>query len=415
MKRWLEQLFTAWEGARTHKLRSSLTILGIVIGVAAVISLMSIGRGTQAQILSNIESLGSNLITVTPGMSFERGGVMRPIGSTTTLTLEDAQAIAEQVPYVTAVAPYSSSSQQLIFEINNMNAQVIGVTPAYQEAYNLETSEGAFISEYNYQSGAKVAVIGANVEEELFSGVSPIGQQIRMGSRIVTVMGVLESKGTSMMGSTDDAILIPLSTLQQTVSQQRTSTGEYLISSIAIAVSDQGQADYVVSEVTDLLRSRHRVASGEDDDFSIRSVEELVSAVSETTETMTLFLGAIAGIALLVGGIGVMNIMLVSVVERTREIGIRKALGARECDIWGQFLAESAFLSFSGGLIGLGVGWGLFKLISATEIMGSITTVVSSDIVILALAVSVGIGVLFGFLPARRAARLNPIEALRYE
>jgi putative ABC transport system permease protein len=228
-------------------------------------------------------------------------------------------------------------------------------------------------------------------------------------------MGVLESKGTSMMGSTDDAILIPLSTLQQTISQQRTSTGEHLVSSIAIAVSDQGQADYVVSEVTDLLRSRHRLASGEDDDFSIRSMEELVSTVSETTETLTLFLGAIAGIALLVGGIGVMNIMLVSVVERTREIGIRKALGARERDIWGQFLSESAFLSFSGGIIGLGVGWGLSKLISATEVLGSITTVVSSDIVILALAVSIGIGVLFGFLPARRAARLNPIEALRYE
>jgi putative ABC transport system permease protein len=415
VKRWLEPLFTAWEGARTHKLRSSLTILGIVIGVAAVISLMSIGRGTQAQILSNIESLGSNLITVSPGMSSERGGVMGPTGSATTLTLEDATAIAEQVPYVAAVAPYSSSNQQLVFGSENVNAQVIGVTPAYQETYNLDTAQGTFISEYNYQSAAKVAVIGANVEEELFSGVSPIGQQIRMGSSIVTVMGVLESKGTSMMGSTDDAILIPLSTLQQTVSQQRTSTGEHLVSSIAIAVSDQGQADYVVSEVTDLLRSRHRLASGEDDDFSIRSMEELVSTVSETTETLTLFLGAIAGIALLVGGIGVMNIMLVSVVERTREIGIRKALGARERDIWGQFLSESAFLSFSGGIIGLGVGWGLSKLISATEVLGSITTVVSSDIVILALAVSIGIGVLFGFLPARRAARLNPIEALRYE
>jgi putative ABC transport system permease protein len=415
MKRWLESLVNTWEGVKAHKLRSSLTILGIVIGVASVISLMSIGRGTQAQILSNIESLGSNLITVSPGMSFERGGVMGASGSATTLTQEDAEAIAEQVPYVAAVAPYSSSSQQLIYGSNNVNSQVIGVTPAYQEAYNLETAEGAFISEYNYQNGSKVAVIGSNVEEELFEGASAVGQQIRMGTSIVTVMGVLESKGSSMMGSTDDAILIPLSTLQQTISQQRTSTGEHLVSSIAVTVSDQGQSDYVVSEITELLRSRHGLASTDDDDFSIGSMEELVSTVSETTETLTLFLGAIAGIALLVGGIGVMNIMLVSVVERTREIGIRKALGARERDIWGQFLSESAFLSFSGGLIGVGLGWGLSKLISTTGILGNITTMVSSDIVILALAVSVGIGLLFGFLPARRAARLNPIEALRYE
>ena len=291
MKRWLEPLFTAWEGARTHKLRSSLTILGIVIGVAAVISLMSIGRGTQAQILSNIESLGSNLITVSPGMSFERGGVMGAAGSATTLTQEDAEAIAEQVPYVTVVAPYSSSNQQLIYGSNNINSQVIGVTPAYQEAYNLKTSEGAFISEYNYQNGAKVAVIGTNVEEELFDGVDPIGQQIRMGNSVVTVMGVLESKGTSMMNSTDDAILIPLSTLQQTLSQQRTSSGEHIVSSIAITVSDQEQSDTVVNEVTSLLRSRHRLASGDDDDFIIRSMEELVSTVSETTDTLTLFLG----------------------------------------------------------------------------------------------------------------------------
>jgi putative ABC transport system permease protein len=415
MKRWLESLVNTWEGVKAHKLRSSLTILGIVIGVASVISLMSIGRGTQAQILSNIESLGSNLITVSPGMSFERGGVMGASGSATTLTQEDAEAIAEQVPYVATVAPYSSSSQQLIYGSNNVNSQVIGVTPAYQEAYNLETAEGAFISEYNYQNGSKVAVIGSDVEEELFEGASAVGQQIRMGTSIVTVMGVLESKGSSMMGSTDDAILIPLSTLQQTISQQRTSTGEHLVSSIAVTVSDQGQSDYVVSEITELLRSRHGLASTDDDDFSIGSMEELVSTVSETTETLTLFLGAIAGIALLVGGIGVMNIMLVSVVERTREIGIRKALGARERDIWGQFLSESAFLSFSGGLIGVGLGWGLSKLISTTGILGNITTMVSSDIVILALAVSVGIGLLFGFLPARRAARLNPIEALRYE
>jgi len=414
MKKWLEPLVNAWEGVRTHKLRSSLTILGIVIGVAAVIALMSIGRGVQTQILSQIESMGSDVITVSPGSVTERG-IAGAGGSATTLTLEDAEAISEQVPYVAAVAPYSSTNQQLVFGGENVNAHVIGVTPEYQEAYNLEITEGAFISQYNYQSGAKVAVIGVNVEDTLFSGVDPIGQQLRMGNNIVRVAGVLESKGRTMFGSTDDAVMIPLTTLQQTISQSRTATGEHVVSSIAVIVTDEKQADSVVTEITSLLRTRHQLAASDDDDFTVRSMEELVSTVTEVSGTLTIFLGAIAAISLLVGGIGVMNIMLVSVVERTREIGIRKALGARERDIWGQFLTESAFLSFSGGLIGVAVGWGASKLISGVEIMGTITTVVSADIVILALAVSAGIGLLFGFLPARRAARLNPIEALRYE
>jgi len=410
MKKWFEPLSTAWEGVRTHKLRSSLTILGIVIGVAAVITLMSIGRGSSAEILSRIESLGSNLLTITPGMTFERG-VMGPAGSATTLTLEDATAISEQVPYLTAVAPYSSTNQQLVAGGNNMNAQVIGVTPEYQQVYNLKTADGAFISPYDYQDGANVAVIGVNVKDELFSDVDPIGQQIRMGNSVVSVTGVLESKGASMMGSADDAMLVPLSTLQQTITQQRTSTGEHVVRSIAITVSDPKQSDDVVSELTSLLRSRHQLASGEEDDFTIRSMEELVGTVTEMSNTMTNLLGAIAGISLLVGGIGVMNIMLVSVVERTREIGIRKALGAKERDIYGQFLTESAFLSLSGGLIGVAVGWAVSMIISSR----GTATLVSPDIVVLAVSVSIGIGLAFGFLPARRAANLSPIEALRYE
>ena len=410
MKKWFEPLSTAWEGVRTHKLRSSLTILGIVIGVAAVITLMSIGRGSSAEILSRIESLGSNLLTITPGMTFERG-VMGPAGSATTLTLEDATAISEQVTYLTAVAPYSSTNQQLVAGGNNMNAQVIGVTPEYQQVYNLKTADGAFISPYDYQDGANVAVIGVNVKDELFSDVDPIGQQIRMGNSVVSVTGVLESKGASMMGSADDAMLVPLSTLQQTITQQRTSTGEHVVRSIAITVSDPKQSDDVVSELTSLLRSRHQLASGEEDDFTIRSMEELVGTVTEMSNTMTNLLGAIAGISLLVGGIGVMNIMLVSVVERTREIGIRKALGAKERDIYGQFLTESAFLSLSGGLIGVAVGWAVSMIISSR----GTATLVSPDIVVLAVSVSIGIGLAFGFLPARRAANLSPIEALRYE
>jgi len=414
MKKWLEPLANAWEGVKTHKLRSSLTILGIVIGVAAVIALMSIGRGVQTQILSQIESMGSDLVLIYPGTMTERG-VAGAGGSASTLTLEDAQAIAEQIPDVSSVSPYSSTSLQLIFGSENMNAQVNGITPEYQEAYNLNITGGAFISEYDYQSGAKVAVIGSEVKETLFDTVDPVGQQIKMGGSILRVIGVLESKGMSMMGSTDSAVLIPLTTLQQTFSQSRTSTGEHIVSTIALAADSEEQADYVVSEITSLLRSRHRLAVSADDDFTIRSMEELVSTVSEVTGTLTLFLGFIAAISLLVGGIGVMNIMLVSVVERTREIGIRKALGARERDIWGQFLTESAFLSFAGGVIGVAVGWGISKLLSSIELMGQMTPVVSADIVILALAVSVGIGLLFGFLPARRAASLTPVEALRAE
>jgi len=414
MKKWLEPLVNAWEGVRTHKLRSSLTILGIVIGVAAVIALLSIGRGVQAQILSQIESMGSDVITVSPGSVTERG-IAGAGGSAATLTLEDATAISEQVPYVAAVAPYSTAFQQLIVGGENVNAQVIGVTPEYQDVNNLDTSAGVFISQYDYESGTKVAVLGSNVAATLFSGVDPIGQQLRMGNNIVRVAGVLESKGRTMFGSTDDAVMIPLTTLQQTISQSRTATGGHVVSSIAVIVTDEKQADSVVTEITSLLRTRHQLAASDDDDFTVRSMEELVTAITEVSGTLTIFLGAIAAISLVVGGIGVMNIMLVSVVERTREIGIRKALGARERDIWTQFLTESAFLSFAGGLIGVAVGWGASKLISGVEIMGTITTVVSADIVILALAVSVGIGLLFGFLPARRAARLNPIEALRYE
>ncbi len=414
MKKWFEPLFSAWEGVKTHKLRSSLTILGIVIGVASVIALMSIGRGVQAHILSQVEALGSDLVLVYPGATTV-GGVRGATGSVSTLTLEDAEAISEQVPYVKSAAPSSSTSLQLVVNGENMQAQVTGITPEYQEAYNLTTTAGVFITEYDYQRGAKIAVIGPDVKDTLFNDADPVGQQLRMGNNIVRVVGVLESKGASMMGSTDDAVLIPLTTLQQTFSQQRASSGEHVVSTIALTVSNKEQADYVVAETTSLLRSRHQLGSNEEDDFTISSMEELVSTISEMTGTLTLFLGAIAGISLMVGGIGVMNIMLVSVVERTREIGIRKALGAREGDISRQFLTESAFLSFGGGIIGVAVGIGASKIISSLGIMGGMSSVVSADIILLALSVAVGIGLFFGFYPARRAARLNPIEALRSE
>jgi len=411
MRKWFEPLSSAWVGVVTHKLRSFLTILGIVIGVAAVITLMSIGRGAEAEIISRIETLGSDLIFIRPGATM-MGGVRGAIGGANTLTLEDATAISEEVPYITSMAPSYSTSLQLVVGGQNMNAQVTGTTPEYQQAYNLEVAEGAFFSEYDYQRGAKVVVLGSSVKDTLFEGADPVGQQLRMGRNIVRVIGVLESKGASLMGSTDDAILIPLTAMQQMVAQPRTSQGERVVSSIALTVSDEEQASYVTDEITSLLRSRHQLGPGMDDDFSITSMEEIASMLSEAIGTMTLLLGAIAAISLLVGGIGVMNIMLVSVLERTREIGIRKALGARERDIWGQFLIEAALLTLAGGIIGVATGWVVSMGVSRTGLM---TTVVSADIVLLAVSVSVGIGLFFGFYPAWNASRLNPIDALRSE
>jgi putative ABC transport system permease protein len=411
MKKWLDPLATAWLGISTHKLRSSLTILGIVIGIASVITLMSIGKGATAQILSNIQSMGANLITISGGASSGYGGVRSAGGSTQTLTMEDAEAIAAQVSNVSAVAPSSSSNLQLVVGSNNTNSQVTGTTPEYMSVNNLKLASGAFFSEQEYERGAKVAVLGSSVAETLFGSANPIGQQMRMGSIIVTVVGVLESKG-GMMNSPDDAVYIPLTALHQTVAQPRTAQGGRIVSSITLTVSDQAQTQNVIDAITNLLRTRHRLGVGVDDDFNIMSVEEIVSTLSAVTGTLTLLLGAIAGISLLVGGIGVMNIMLVSVIERRREIGILKALGATERDIWGQFLIEAAFLTFSGGIIGVIVGWAISSIVDLTGLM---TTVVSADIVILAVSVSVGIGLFFGFYPAWQASRLNPIEALRSE
>ncbi|MFC2015138.1 ABC transporter permease [Chloroflexota bacterium] len=409
MKRWFEPLSTAWVGVITHKLRSFLTILGIVIGITSVITLMSVGRGATAQVLTNIESIGADLITIRPG-SFTFGGVRG--GSTQTLTQEDADAIASRVTGIASVASTYSSNLQLVVGGENMNSQVTGVTPEYQAVQKLDIAYGIFFSEYDFQRSAKVVVLGSNIVETLFGDIDPIGQQIRMDRIIVRVIGVLESKGFSMMGSVDDSILIPLTALQQAVAQPRTTQGERVVSSIVLTVIDEEQAEYVVEELTSLLRDRHRLLPGVDDDFRITSVQEIASTISDVTGTMTLLLGAIAAISLLVGGIGVMNIMLVSVLERTREIGIRKALGARERDIWGQFLIEAALLTLTGGLIGVIIGWLISFMINKMEIM---TTVVGADIVILAVSVSVGIGLFFGFYPAWNASRLNPIDALRSE
>ncbi len=408
MRKWLDPITTAWNGVITHKLRSFLTMLGIVIGVGAVITLMSVGRGAEEQILTNIQSLGSNLITVRPG-AFTFGGVRG--GVSQTLTIEDSQAIAGQVPNIAAIAPSYTSSLQLVYGDSNTDSQVTGTTPEYMAVNNLETAGGSFFSYDDYQRSNKVVVLGTNVADTLFGDTNPIGQQIRMGTIIVRVIGVLESKGF-MFGSPDDAVYIPLTAMQQTVAQPRTPQGGRIVSAISLTVSDESHTQSVIDSITSLLRTQHHLTTMAEDDFNIMSTEEIAATFSEAMGTMTLLLGAIAAISLLVGGIGVMNIMLVSVLERTREIGIRKALGARERDIWGQFLIEAAFLSFAGGIIGVVGGWGISFLIDS---MGIMTTLITPDIVILAVSVSVGIGLFFGFYPAWNASRLNPIDALRSE
>ncbi len=413
MKDFFRPLATVWLGLTTHKLRSFLTMLGIIIGVASVIALMSIGKGSTAKILSNIESMGANLITIQTGMTMSFGGV-RAAASTGTLTEADAYAIAAQISNITSVAVISSSSLQLIAGNENTNAQVIGTTPDYQTMNNLKLASGIFFTEQQYTYGAKVVVLGSTVASTLFTdnSTSPIGQKVRLGNKVIaTVIGVLQSKGGSF-NSVDNNAIIPLTLMQKSISVTKNAKGDKIVQSIIVAVTDTSKSAQVVTDITALLRERHNLAATTDNDFNIVSMSEMISSLESTSSTMTLLLGAIAAIALLVGGIGVMNIMLVSVLERTREIGIRKALGARERDIWIQFLLEAACLTFAGGIIGVAVGWGASYIINRMNIM---TTLITPDIVIMAVSVSVGIGLFFGFYPAWNASRLNPIEALRSE
>ncbi len=408
----LGPLPTVWIGLTTHKLRSFLTMLGIIIGVASVIALMSIGKGSTAAILSNIKNMGSNLLTVSAGMSMSFGGVRGAASGT--LTQDDGEAIVENVDNVSATAPTSSSALQIIANDENTFAQVIGTTVEYQTINNLKMASGSFFTTQQYQRSAKVVVLGSEVAETLFpdTAVSPIGQKIRLGNQVIaTVIGVMESKGSGF-NSVDSNIIIPLSLMQKSISQSKNAQGDQIISSLTVAMIDESKSDQTVSDITALLRERHNLTDDTDDDFRIQSSADMISSLESTSNTMTLLLGAIAAIALLVGGIGVMNIMLVSVLERTREIGIRKALGARQRDIWLQFLLEASFLTLAGGIIGVGIGWGASYMIDRLDVM---STLVTADIVLLAVGVSVVIGLFFGFYPAWNASRLNPIEALRSE
>ena len=398
-----------------HKMRSALTVLGIVIGVAAVISLVSIGRGSQASVTSRIESLGSNLLFVYPGAT-SQGGVRGAQGSAATLTLEDAAALADPslAPSVAAVAPQAQTSAQVAVQGQNTNAQVLGVTPEYQFVRNYEVAAGAFISLADMQNSSPVAVLGSQVVQTLFAQTSPVGQAIKIRGGQYTVIGVLQSKGGTGFGSVDNVVLIPITTMQYRLSAQRTATGDLSVQVINVQVVNASEMDAASQQIAYILRERHRIVG--QDDFTISSQQDILQTLQETTQVWVVFLGIIASISLLVGGIGIMNIMLVSVTERTREIGLRKAVGAKRQDILLQFLVESALLSLGGGMLGVLVGVGVSRFASGLSLGGqTIQTVISPDIALLAVAVAAAIGILFGLYPAYRAARLNPIEALRYE
>lgn len=388
-----------------NKARSFLTILGIVIGIASVIAMVSIGQGAQQSITDRIESGGANLLTVSPGKQRSFGPVSSAQGSATSLTMEDLATI-KTISDVEAVSPESSSRYQVSAKENNTNTSIYGVYPEYQTVQDVEIASGSFVSSNQVKSMSKIAVLGSTVATDLFGeGVDPIGQTVRINSINFKVTGVLEETGSGF-NSTDDAILIPLSVLQ------RYFTGSKNLSTISIKVVDQNAMTKVENDVTNLLLTRHKITDTDNADFNVRSSTEMMEMASSVGNTLTMLLGSIAAISLIVGGIGIMNMMLTSVTERTREIGLRKAIGSKNRDISSQFLAESVMLTFFGGIIGIILGWLASYLV---EKFASTTTAVTWQSIALAFGVSVVIGVVFGYYPARRAAKLNPIDALRYE
>ncbi len=406
----------ALEGIKANKLRSALTMLGIIIGVAAVIVLMSIGTGTQATVTARISSLGSNLIFVRSGAP-QQGNVRQAQGSGVNLTLEDAEALDDPVlaPAVALVAPETSTGGQIIAGNLNVNSRITGVTDTYAEVRNHQVAAGDFISSQNVSSRSLVAVLGSNVATNLFPEADPVGQAIRINRVQFRVLGVLESKGSTGLGYQDDVVLVPITTAMARLSRSRTNSGGNSVSTINVQVASEEEIDDAKLQIAEILRVRHRII-GEEDDFTITSQEDTLATLNQITGLFTAFLGSIAGISLLVGGIGIMNIMLVSVTERTREIGIRKAVGARRNDILSQFMVEAIVMSSLGGGGGLAIGVLISHLVSRIDMNGQpLVTVVSPEIVILAVTVSAAVGLFFGIYPATRAAGLNPIQALRYE
>lgn len=401
-----ECFLMAFTALYANKLRSLLTMLGIIIGVGAVIAMVSVGMGVRSNVQESIASLGSNMLIVSPGSS-NRSGPRGAAGSMRTLKYEDAQAIASKVRNIENISPSVSNSYQIVNGNQNWNSSVQGVTPEYMNIKSLTVGSGSFITADNLKKRERVAVIGTTVAENLFGEENPVGKNIRVNNQPFRIIGLLESKGQSSMGQDqDDVVIIPLTTAQERM------LGITYVQSISVQVKEAAYMDQVQEDIETLLRQRHKIVGDKEDDFHVRNLTSLMETMTQTTTMITLLLGSVAGISLVVGGIGIMNIMMVSVTERTREIGIRKALGATFSNIMMQFLIESVVIGVIGGLIGIGVGCGLSYVIAG---VGGFTTVITWQPIFVSFTFSVGIGLLFGILPARKAAKLDPIEALRYE